>query len=253
MKSWIAEHAILRVTVPAKILADEALELFLAKYKDVAIKALNLPQMQNLVYRCRSKEFFDWESIISSFPLVHCQDGDERLFLQFNTNFNIDGSSLQKIIGWGHPDILFHCKSHPLNLFIDCTFHVPNGFEQCMIIMIYLPTYDEYVPMCWILLQGKSRNCYQAALMNVIAMCDWKLRASSICTDFELPLYKAALSNFPEGKPILCLFHWKQAIRRKLIALKIDDFIVSKLIGENGFMDLLTIIPIADIESKGTT
>ena len=251
MKCWIQEHSVARVTVPAKVLADEALDIFLRKYEDTAVKALTIPQIVSLIYRSRSSEFFDWESLISSHPLVHCHDSDERLFLQFNTSVNIDGCSLQKLIGWAHPDILFQLKAHRWNLFIDCTFHVPKGFEQCLIIMVYLPAYDEYVPLCWVLLQGKSRNTYQTALMNVIAMCDWRLNASSFCTDFELPLFQAAKSNFPEATPILCLFHWKQAIRRKLISLKLDDSLIRQLITDGGLLEILTYIPTQDIATKG--
>jgi hypothetical protein len=62
---------------------------------------------------------------------------------------------------------------------------------------------------------------------------------------------KAAKSNFSEAKTILCLFHWKQAIRRKLLALKLDEDIISALIRNEGLLELLTYIPIEDIESKG--
>ena len=247
MKLWIAENAVTRVTASATALANECLDHFLQKYSDQAVNALTIPQLSGLVYRSRSKEFYDWESIIQSYPLVHCSDSDERLFLQFNCNINIGGDTLQKIIGWAHPDILFHVQNYPMNLFFDCTFHVPTGFEQCLIIMVYLPQFDEYVPLTWILLQSKSRNAYQAALMHSIAMCDWHLNASSICTDFETGLYDAARSNFPEAKTILCYFHWKQAIRRKLISLKLDDAIILRLIGEGGLLEILTYIPEAEI------
>ena len=247
MKAWIAENAVTRVTVSATTLANECLEFFLQKYIHQAVNALTISQLSGLVYRSRSKEFYDWESIIQSHPLVHCSDTDERLFLQFNANICVGGDMMQKIIGWAHPDILFHCQNYPMNLFIDCTFHVPKGFEQCLIIIVYLPQFDEYVPLTWILLQSKSRNTYQAALMHCIAMCDWRLRAHSICTDFETGLYQASISNFPEAKSILCYFHWKQAIRRKLISLKLPDLIVSRLIGEGGLLELLTYIDEADI------
>ena len=247
MKAWIAENAVTRVTVSATTLANECLDFFLEKYIHQAVNALSISQLSGLVYRSRSKEFYDWESIIQSHPLVHCGDTDERLFLQFNTNIHVGGDQMQKIIGWGHPEILFHCQSYAMNLFIDCTFHVPKGFEQCLIIMVYLPVFDEYVPLTWILLQSKTRNTYQAALMHTIAMCDWHLEAKSVCTDFETGLYQATKSNFPEAKTILCYFHWKQAIRRKLISIKLPDEIIYRLIGEGGLLELLTYIPESDI------
>jgi hypothetical protein len=141
---------------------------------------LNHLQIRAMVHRCRSKEFYDWEAVIQSAPLVQASDTDERPFLQFNLCVNTDGTALQKIIGWAHPAIIFHVKSCPVNIFIDCTFRVPKGFTQCMIVMAYLAPFDEYVPLTWILLQSKTRNTYQHALANVIAMTDFRLTGNLI-------------------------------------------------------------------------
>jgi len=48
-----------------------------------------------------------------------------------------------------------------------------------------------------------------------------------------------------------CEFYWKQAIRRKLLELNVPRDKISLLVNEDGLLNLLTVIPIKDIESKG--
>jgi hypothetical protein len=94
-------------------------------------------QLKSLVQRTRRGEYADWEGVISSFPLANCDDLDERLFLQFNTSVNID-QKLQKLVGFGHPDLIHNLKYGPVHLFVDCTFScVPKGFSQCLIMMAH--------------------------------------------------------------------------------------------------------------------
>jgi hypothetical protein len=49
-----------------------------------------------------------------------------------------------------------------------------------------------------------------------------------------------------------CFFHWKQAVRKKLLGFNIPKHIVSEPMAEDGLMELLTIIDINEIVSKGT-
>jgi hypothetical protein len=49
-----------------------------------------------------------------------------------------------------------------------------------------------------------------------------------------------------------CLFHWKQAVRQHLVKkIHLDRHIITKLIGEGGILDVLTIIPPDEVKSKG--
>ena len=47
------------------------------------------------------------------------------------------------------------------------------------------------------------------------------------------------------------MFHWKQAMRRKLKDNHIPQPINTKLMGPDGLMNILTQIAICDIENKG--
>ena len=83
-------------------------------------------------------------------------DNDERLFLQFNLNVNID-QKLQKLSGFVHPDLLYNLKHGPVHLFVDCTFAcVPKGFMQCLVIMAHDKSTSMYIPIFYVLMQSKK-------------------------------------------------------------------------------------------------
>ena len=75
----------------------------------------------------------------------------------------------------------------------------------------------------------------------------------TITCDFEVALLKSIHEEF-SGEDVditCCEFHWKQALRRKLIQFGLPTKQVSKMIEDGGTMKLLTIIPIDGILSKG--
>jgi hypothetical protein len=117
--------------------------------------------------------------------------------------------------------------------------------------MIYAEAELTYVPVFYVLLQNKLENTYIQALQQIVAKCGGHLNPASFTCDFEKGLLNALEMQFPRSKPVLCLFHWKQAIRRKLEKLRISKQVISKLVDENGLLNLLTVIPVAEIEKKG--
>ena len=66
------------------------------------------------------------------------------------------------------------------------------------------------------------------------------------------PSSKQSFGIFPYSKIIGCFFHWKQAIRRKLISLKFENEkeIVEFAMVKNS-MGILTVIPVNEIRRKG--
>ena len=74
-----------------------------------------------------------------------------------------------------------------------------------------------------------------------------------ITIDFEVALYNAAYDQFGSRGTIMngCLFHWKQAIRRHLSKLKLNNQILKAVMHKGRGIDLLTLIPHEDILSKG--
>jgi hypothetical protein len=186
----------------ADAIATTSLQEIVAKYPGVILSGITaIHALKQLVYRTRLQEFHDWEGAIKMAPLVHPlrsnDSADERLFLQFVVDVNIE-ENLEKIIGWGHPDLIYELKcGGPLNLFVDCTFKIaPRGFYQCMIIMAYLPASQLYVPVFWILLQSKKENVYYHALQHAICASEWKMEAKTITCDFEKGLMNECGNQF---------------------------------------------------------
>jgi hypothetical protein len=219
-----------------------------------AYKSLSIEQIKTLYYHFHQLLTGGWEQKIRMPPLCHASDADTRLFLQFDCSYSIPGDPvLSRMIGFGHPDLLFLLKSGPMNTFIDCTFRiVPKGFYQLMIIMVYSSAHETYVPVLYILLQNKKEHTYLRALTEAEFAANHHLRPKTVTCDFELALINAIVGKFPNVPLIGCLFHFKQAIRRKLVKdYKLPSDVVTTLCGENGHLNLLCSIDINDIIPHG--
>jgi hypothetical protein len=68
--------------------------------------------------------------------------------------------------------------------------------------------------------------------------------------DFEIAMINAVEEMFPRAEIVGCLFHFKQALRRKLIKLRVPLYQVSFLMIP-GVLDILTVIPIEEIKTIG--
>jgi len=230
---------------------------FIHAHTDVAFDFLTKDSMKKSVYYFRDKAFGDCEQKITSIQYSRISETDMRFFLQFKLDIPVKGD-LKKIIGFGHPDLIEYVKHGPCNLFIDMTFSiVPNGFSQCMILMTYSRAHQTYLPFMYILMQGKTSEEYWHCFNQVIACTDWQLRPDSVTHDFEAALLDQVRKQFPNDPPhsscfyVLCLFHWKQCLRKKLKSIGMPQEIITNVIGENGIIDILTVIPIKEIETKG--
>ena len=111
--------------------------------------------------------------------------------------------------------------------------------------MVYNGQTDSYVPIFYILLQGKTAFEYSMALHYVCAATNWKLRPSTVTCDFVRRQFQSG-----HTKVNGCLFHFKQAIKRKMEGLKLHDDIIEYTLDDNS-LDMLSIIPIEEILTKG--
>jgi len=119
-----------------------------------------------------------------------------------------------------------------------------------MIIMIFSEAHKTYVPIFYILLSRKQCTYYHA-FQQVICASNWQIKAKTVTADFEQALLKAIQYQFPEGPFIGCIFHWKQAIQRKLLDRHISKETISQLMDNDGPINVLTVIPINKIVTKG--
>ncbi|KAE9028431.1 hypothetical protein PR002_g10394 [Phytophthora rubi] len=169
---------------------------------------------------------------IETFPTVCVSESDERSFVQFNVFYDNAGKR-QRIIGMGHPDVIRLLKYPGASVFIDGTFSItPPGFQQTLIVMVHDPTCDVYIPALHMLVEAKDEWTYWHALHWVRVLGKMQMTPRSITSDFEAALIKGL------------------AIRRKLIDMRIPANQIAEAMSP-GVIDVLTVIPIDKIRSKG--
>jgi hypothetical protein len=231
--------------------------------------------MEQMVYKERNIAFGDnWEEVIMS-PLLLYADATLRPFFQFdvkypNPQLTKTDKKIGRVIGWAHPDnVMLLRQEKKANLFIDCTFKaVPVGWSQLMIVMTYAAKYDYYVPVFYVLMQDKTETSYRQAI-NAVIQASIGLEADTVTCDFEPALISGIKANFKSCKMVLCLFHFKQANRRWILAQakEISKEGMKRLLGrkvstnitglqqdeyyERGLIEMLTVLPLDEIIPYG--
>ena len=116
--------------------------------------------------------------------------------------------------------------------------------------MVFDEQTDAFVPVFYVLLTSKTLQIYRHALYWVKTMTQFKMRPTTISCDFEKALHNAIKIEFPTAIVSGCLFHWKQAIRRKIIDLKFDEPVVDRFMNAIS-LQTLTVIPPNEIVKYG--
>ncbi|KAE8974678.1 hypothetical protein PF005_g26353 [Phytophthora fragariae] len=127
---------------------------------------------------------------------------------------------------------------------------MPVQFYQLVIIVMYDNISDVYLPVFYVLTTGKTTDVYEHLLHFVFIATKRKLKPAHVACDFEYAMIKAVKNQFPETRIIGCLFHFKQAIRRKMLKLRISEEEVYLSMREGSF-DRLAVIPRSDITGQG--
>jgi MULE transposase domain len=173
---------------------------------------------------------------------------DKRPFLIANYKYLLPQSEeksdrrLHSMIMWAHPDLIYILRRRSTSIYIDCTFRcVPRPYTQCLIIMVYDDETNIYVPAVYILLDNKNQWAYWHALHIVLVETETKLYPATITCDFEMALLNALKEQLPNASIVGCLFHFKQALRRKMKRLYIPEAEISQAM-KKGKIDILTTI-----------
>ena len=118
--------------------------------------------------------------------------------------------------------------------------------------MVFNGQTDSYVPIFYILLQGKTTFEYNMALHFVCVTTNWKLQPCTITCDFEKGLHAAVRHTFQKcmTKVNGCLFHFKQAIKRKMMDIKLSKDIIEYTLYDNA-INIICIILIDEVLGKG--
>ncbi|KAE8976066.1 hypothetical protein PR002_g25416 [Phytophthora rubi] len=231
--------------LPSKIW-DQVREQFTI---DDMTRGLSRDQVISRVYRVRRQHFGgSIHGHVEIPPLSQARDGSN--FFQFNFTYAGDNGA-ERVMGWAHPALIRLLTYSNVSLFVDGTFFcVPSSFYQCIIVMVYDRGSRCYVPAMWVLNTSKTEWSYWHVLHCVQAATGMNMEPGTITCDFEQGLINAVGDQFPDSTLVSCLFHFKQAVRRRMQKLHIPTDEISVAMGR-GVLDVLTILPHDQIDPQG--
>jgi len=103
------------------------------------------------------------------------------------------------------------CHFVQVQIFVDTTYGiVPHPFYWHLIIMVFDMPRRIYIPCAWVLMTGKTSECYWQVFNWLTKACP-NLDPSYIGVDFDRAFFSNVAAHFPLAKLIGCLFHFKQA------------------------------------------
>ncbi|KAE9037956.1 hypothetical protein PR002_g6280 [Phytophthora rubi] len=218
---------------------------------DLIVQGASKKQVLGRLYRTRSVHFGrEFYGRIESESLCDVRNSPGLIFFQFHFTY-YEEEVLHRVIGWAHPQLVDRMRQQQTSIFFDATYRcVPVQFYQLVIIMMYDNISDVYLPVFYVLTTGKTTDVYEHLLHFVFIATKRKLKPAHAACDFEYAMIKAVKNQFPETRIIGCLFHFKQAIRRKMLKLHISEEEVYLAMREGSF-DRLTVIPRSDITGQG--
>ncbi|EGZ15575.1 hypothetical protein PHYSODRAFT_508016 [Phytophthora sojae] len=79
---------------------------------------------------------------------------------------------------------------------------------------------------------------------------DQHLQPGTVIADFEQALIDSVQGQFPDARVVGCLFHWKQALRRRLVGLSMSRVEIGVAM-EIGVLDMLTVVPPGQVDPYG--
>ena len=127
-----------------------------------------------------------------------------RRHLIFATNYQLDLLSLSK--AW----------------YVDATFNVVKApFTQLFTVHSFIRKDGEakQVPLIFVLMSGKSKHDYKKVMRKIKSLLPRHASVQKIVTDFEAAIWRGCLAIFSTVTMQGCLFHWCQALKRKLAEL----------------------------------
>ena len=253
MFEQVDKLAVEDISTSAKKIWNEVSSNFRQQAQDAgshSYKGISRRQAESHVYRTRNKANGGDIFRTIEAPPVSMVLNSKHNFLQFN--FTVpNGDKTERVTGWGNPGLFGVLKIPGVELFVDATFSsCPSQFYQCLIIMAFDNTTGVYVPILYILMTKKTEEHYLHAIHCLMVVSDYKLKPNSITCDFERALMNAFRTKFPNADMYGCLFHFKQALRRKMISLHIEGDRV-ECVMQKDWIDILTIIRREEIKSKG--
>ncbi|KAK1936766.1 hypothetical protein P3T76_010201 [Phytophthora citrophthora] len=168
-----------------------------------------------------------------------------------DTKTQKDGVGVDRIVAWAHPVLRSLLRFEGLSWYIDGTFRcTPKGYKQCVTIMIYDPSSRLFIPTVFALTTSSTKPAYRRLLQCTQEMVGSPLSPKDAVCDFENSLIMAIREFFPTIRIIGCLFHFKQACRRKMKEYRLPDA-ETKLAMKASVFDVLTVVDPSKVAVEG--
>jgi hypothetical protein len=107
-----------------------------------------------------------------------------------------------------------------------------------------------YVPVFYALTTARTSDTYWDVFNLIIQATDQQLEPAEVVCDFEAGLIGAVQVQFPNTDVIACLFHFKQAVRRRMRRLVISEP-ATRFAMERGMLDMLAVMPPDSVSTTG--
>lgn len=134
---------------------------------------------------------------------------------------------------------------------MDATFScVPKPFYQCFILMVKDKSLSSYIPVAYILMTGKTQECYYQALHVFKCDTDHECDPYSVGVDYEVAFFKMVNVQFPDAFLVGCFFHFMQALLKKLKELHVPKEQIAIAIRPD-MLGLLPYLPKDELFAKG--
>ena len=115
--------------------------------------------------------------------------------------------------------------------------------------MLFDEVHDIYLPFYYGLLSSKKESCYREAFRSIVEDLGGKFDPATIGVDFEQGFINALKTVFPQAKIVGCLFHFKQAIRKKMVEMGFPKPVIYHYMKPGGGVEVLTVLPKKDIKT----
>ena len=114
------------------------------------------------------------------------------------------------------------------NWYVDSTFKLcPQPFTQLFSINAFVRSGEQakQVPLLFVLMSGKRKRDYRAVLKEVLRILPSPPAVRSITLDFERAVWTVFRELLPNVSLQGCLFHWTQALWRKVGIINLDVYV----------------------------
>ncbi|KAK1940194.1 hypothetical protein P3T76_008517 [Phytophthora citrophthora] len=159
--------------------------------ENVVVQGATKRQILGRLYRTRSKHFGrEGFGRLEMEPLCDVKHNPGLKKIQFRLTYYED-EVLHWVIGWAHLKLMNRMKQRQSSLFIDATYRcVPIRFYKLVIVMVYDPISDLYLPFWYALTSGKTTRVYELLFNYICVATKTRLDPAHVVCDFEYAMIK---------------------------------------------------------------